>query len=61
MIDKYGEIDIYELENGYVLKRIDPTIPHSTSQPAYTSEYCKDVDSLVEQIKEILNKKWKKL
>jgi len=53
MIDKYIEITIFEVENGWILKTSPPEKPNEVNQVAYLSTYCEDVDSLVKKVKEV--------
>lgn len=42
MIDKYKEINIYEIENGWLVKILPSDSTREMNQVAYTSHYCKD-------------------
>lgn len=55
MIDKYREITIYEVENGWIFKTLPSENPNNVNQVAYISTYCKDIDSLIEKLKEVVN------
>lgn len=55
MVEKYREIIIYEVENGWILKFIPAENPKKPNVPSCTSTYHKDVDSLTEKIKELCN------
>lgn len=57
MLDKYKEITIFECENGWIVKEVQPDTPNEFNQVAYTSTFCKDADSLIELIKEIVRNK----
>jgi len=51
MIDIYREIDLFEVENGWIIKIVEPIDPHRVDQPSYKSIYCKDMDSVIEKLK----------
>jgi len=56
MIDKYKEIVLFEVENGWILKLTGPENPGKVTQIAYTSTFYPDIDSLIEGIKEATKK-----
>lgn len=51
MIDKYKYFEVFELENGWLLKYTYPTNPLEASQISHIVYYCKDVKDLLENIK----------
>ena len=53
MIDKYKELIIYEIENGWILKVVEPTDPTEANQISCISTHHKDVNSLIEKIQEV--------
>lgn len=53
MVEKYREIIIYEVENGWILKFIPAENLKELDRPSFTSTYHKDVDSLNKKIKEL--------
>lgn len=54
MIEKYSQLDIYEIENGFILKYIPKDNPNNTNVNSFISIYYRDVDSLTKKIKELL-------
>jgi len=51
MRDKYRYYEVFELENGWLLKINYPTNPLETSQQiSHKSYYCKDVEDLLEKL-----------
>jgi len=57
MIDKYKYCEVFELENGWLLKINYPTNPLETSQEiSHRSYYCKDVEDLLEKLKKLIGK-----
>ena len=54
MIDKYKEITIFEVENGWILKVLNPENPCLINQVSYISTFYSDNKSLIEGIKEII-------
>lgn len=52
MFDKYKAIEIFEIENGWVVKTIEATDPKNIDQIEYTSAYCKTINEVAELIVE---------
>lgn len=57
MIDKYLAMEIFEIENGWVIKVQYPDQVNVPNPTAYITYYCNNVDSLVDKIKEICKEK----
>lgn len=54
MYDKYKEITIFEIENGYILKTTNATNPKNINDPQYESIYYPDKEKLTKGIMERL-------
>ena len=58
MRDKYKYYEVFELENGWLLKINYPANPLETSQEiSHRSYYCKDVEGLLEKLNKLIKNK----
>jgi len=57
MIDKYREIVLYEINNGWILKIVKPDNPNEINQISYESFYCKNYNEINKILKEEIKEK----
>jgi len=50
---KYRQVEIFEIENGFIFKEIEPDNPKIVNQKIFLTTYCKDVDSIIDKIKSV--------
>lgn len=55
MINKYREITLFEIENGWVLRITPVDNPANSTQAEVESTYCKDDEDLLKVLEEKLN------